>query len=336
MNHLIWRTVIAGLLGFGLAPLASAAVPASMMTAQQDKSYDFGGKLRLEGTVDYTVSNEDHTVTTTIATLRNDSTTTSSRSIHVRVFLTSEPVNGVFSYYPIAEYVLDPLGPSQSYTNLKGTVPVSIPPEGLYHAYVGVFEFEGGCRTLDFYCLDDFVPLPSRVLVSRDNISEYGQDPHTANAIGYYHAQFNHYFFTADVDEIGKLDSGQFAGWARTGRNFGIWSDEIDGVSGVCRFFSTSFGPKSSHFYTPFPDECATVKNNANWQYEGIVAYLALPAGDGSCGMGAPLYRLYNDGMDGAPNHRYTTSLAVRGKLIEEGWVAEGYGALGVIGCVPY
>ena len=51
--------------------------------------------------------------------------------------------------------------------------------------------------------------------------------------------------------------------------------------------------------------------------------------------MGLPLYRLYNDGMGGAPNHRYTTSLTVRAAMIEAGWIPEGSG-IGVIGCVAY
>ena len=46
-----------------------------------------------------------------------------------------------------------------------------------------------------------------------------------------------------------------------------------------------------------------------------------------------PLYRLYNDGQSAAPNHRYTTSRAIRADMIVQGWILEGSG-LGVIGCV--
>jgi len=48
-----------------------------------------------------------------------------------------------------------------------------------------------------------------------------------------------------------------------------------------------------------------------------------------------PLYRLYNDGQGGAPNHRYTTQAATRSAMLANGWIAEGVGELGVIGCVP-
>jgi hypothetical protein len=48
-----------------------------------------------------------------------------------------------------------------------------------------------------------------------------------------------------------------------------------------------------------------------------------------------PLYRLYNNGQGGAPNHRYTTRIDVRQQMITQGWVSEGYGPLGAIACVP-
>ena len=44
------------------------------------------------------------------------------------------------------------------------------------------------------------------------------------------------------------------------------------------------------------------------------------------------LYRLYNDGMSGAPNHRYTTSLTVRSQMIAAGWTPEDPNTA----CVPY
>ena len=50
-----------------------------------------------------------------------------------------------------------------------------------------------------------------------------------------------------------------------------------------------------------------------------------LPGGD------VPVYRLYNNGQGGAPNHRYTTSLATRTTMLGRGWIPEGHGPLGVI-----
>jgi hypothetical protein len=77
------------------------------------------------------------------------------------------------------------------------------------------------------------------------------------------------------------------------------------------------------------------VKANPAWTFEAEVFNVAPPAPDGTCGPGTqPLYRMYNNGMSGAPNHRYTTDLDVRSLLLALGWVPEGAG-VGVIACVP-
>ena len=73
-----------------------------------------------------------------------------------------------------------------------------------------------------------------------------------------------------------------------------------------------------------------------DWTYETIAFNTVRPGADGAARRFAtPLYRLYNDGQGGAPNHRYTTSLAVRAGMLQQGWIPEGYGDAGVIACVP-
>jgi hypothetical protein len=159
----------------------------------------------------------------------------------------------------------------------------------------------------------------------------------TQVAVEYYYAAWDYYFATSFPDEIAILDGGAFGGvWKRTGQTFNVWSQPISGASATCRFFSTSFAPKSSHFYTPFASECATVKNNPNWQYEAIAFYLQLPGVAGTCAAGTTvLYRLYNNGMGGAPNHRYTTNASIAGQMRAAGWVLEGNGVTGAFACVP-
>jgi hypothetical protein len=157
----------------------------------------------------------------------------------------------------------------------------------------------------------------------------------TVTLIEYYHAAFDHYFVTHLQDEITKLDNGTFAGWSRTGRSFKAWSGAVAGTSPVCRFFSDAFAPKSSHFYTSFAAECATVKQNRDWSFEGEVFFVALPDGGGACGAGTqPVYRLYNRSQGGAPNHRFTVDSALQQQTLSRGWIAEGLGA-GVTMCVP-
>ena len=156
-------------------------------------------------------------------------------------------------------------------------------------------------------------------------------------AVEYHHAGWNYYFVTSFPSEVSALDGGAFGGvWKRTGETFPVWSDQVSGSSPVCRFFSTSFAPKSSHFYTPFNSECNTVKGNPDWQYEAVSFYLKTPDSNGNCpAASAPLYRLYNNGQGGAPNHRYSTSTMIANQMRAAGWVPEGFGSAGVLACVP-
>jgi hypothetical protein len=159
----------------------------------------------------------------------------------------------------------------------------------------------------------------------------------TQTAVEYYYAAWDYYFVTAFPDEIAVLDGGAFGGvWKRTGQTFAVWSQPVAGALPTCRFFSTAFAPKSSHFYTPGASECDGLKHSGSWQYESIAFHLELPDAEGACPAGtAVLYRLYNNGMGGAPNHRYTTSASVFAHMQSLGWTFEGDGRTGAFACVP-
>jgi len=159
----------------------------------------------------------------------------------------------------------------------------------------------------------------------------------TTLAVEYYYADWNYYFMTAFPAEIAVLDGGAFGGvWKRTGESFSVWQESTPTSSPTCRFFSTSFAPKSSHFYTPFSAECATVKSSPDWQFESVAFHMQLAAANGLCGADTvSLYRLYNNGMGGAPNHRYTTSPDIFNLMIAAGWSFEGDGNTRVFACVP-
>ena len=159
----------------------------------------------------------------------------------------------------------------------------------------------------------------------------------TVPVIEYYDAAFDHYFITAIPGEINALDNGAFPGWTRTGLQFNAYAANASGTSPVCRFFSTAFAPKSSHFYTPFSSECAARQTDPGWLLESAAGfYIPVPAGDGSCETDTTsVYRLYNNGQGGAPNHRYTTDFTVRAQMIAQGWAPEGLGPDGVQMCSP-
>jgi hypothetical protein len=157
-------------------------------------------------------------------------------------------------------------------------------------------------------------------------------------AVEYHYAAWNFYFVTAIPQEIAVLDGGAFGGvWQRTGQQFNVYSttNPPAGSVTVWRFFSTSFAPKSSHFYTELVNEYNDLLANPNWQLEGAVFNTPMPAPDGTCPAGSvPIYRLYNNNEGGAPNHRFTTDLNVRALMIAAGWSPEGFG-IGVVFCSP-
>ena len=121
--------------------------------------------------------------------------------------------------------------------------------------------------------------------------------------VEYYHAVFNHYFITSIPVEIAALDSGQFVGWTRTGRSFGAYAQNNGSLPAVCRFFTTAFAPKSSHFYTAITAECSSVRNNPDWQFEAEAFWV--PAGE-------HVDRKLSDGHESRSTASTTTARAAR------------------------
>src|SRR5262249_50109871 len=145
----------------------------------------------------------------------------------------------------------------------------------------------------------------------------------------FYHPAFDHYFITAYPAEAANIAAGKLPPWVATGKTFKVWSGEGTGVTKVWRFFSgSSYAPKSSHFYTNNPVEAQNLINARVWSMEADNAFYMMAAPAGTCRGGTTaLYRLYNDGQGGAPNHRYTIDPAVRLQMIAAHWVPEGNGA---------
>lgn len=299
------------------------------------KAYNVGGAMDLSGSLGYRFLSTTGPVVIDFDRLENDANVPSGPVV-VDLFLSAQPLSGPIIPITIARITYAPFGPLARVGPVVETVPYIPPPDGIYYIHLGVFEQEAlSCRNPTGYCADDYTSFANRVQVTNGAIVEIGPDYPTTRAVEYFHAAFGHYFMTAFPAEIAALDAGTFSGWARTGEGFDVWSSGAD-LDQVCRFFSASFAPKSSHFYTPDDSECRTVKQNADWTYEAVAFRTYPPDPDGSCPpFATPLYRLYNDGKSGAPNHRYTTSSATRATMAARGWIPEGYGTLGVIACVP-
>jgi hypothetical protein len=166
--------------------------------------------------------------------------------------------------------------------------------------------------------------------------------PQTVTVVEYHHAAFDHYFITPVAAEIALLDAHAppFQDWSRTGFTFNAYVNvgAPAGSNAICRFFNDHFAPKSSHFYAAHGFGCeATIAQFPDWNLEDDKLFnTMLPdAATGACPAGTiPVYRMYNQGMGGAPNHRFVTSLTERQKMLDQGFVAEGAG-IGVGMCVP-
>jgi hypothetical protein len=163
----------------------------------------------------------------------------------------------------------------------------------------------------------------------------------TVTVVEYHHSGFDHYFITPVAAEIALLDAHAppFQDWSRTGHSFKAYVNATAPAASVatCRFFNDHFAPKSSHFYAAHGFGCEdTLALFPDWSLEDDKLFnTMLPDATGGCPGGTvPVYRLYNAGMGGAPNHRFVTSLAERQTMLSRGFVAEGNG-IGVGLCVP-
>jgi streptogramin lyase len=166
--------------------------------------------------------------------------------------------------------------------------------------------------------------------------------PPSLLVVEYHHSGFDHYFITPVATEIALLDAHAppFQEWSRTGFSFNAYANVTApaGSVPICRFFNNHFAPKSSHFYAAHGFGCeATLAQFPDWGLEDDKLFnMMLPnAISGVCPIGTiPVYRLYNDGMGEAPNHRFVTDVTERQNMLNQGWVAEGAG-FGVGMCAP-
>ena len=152
--------------------------------------------------------------------------------------------------------------------------------------------------------------------------------PASVSAVEYFNVNLRHYFVTANAAEMRSIETGGAGpGWQRTGNDFQSWVAEIGvpvGASPVCRFYGTPGRGPNSHFYTANPAECAVVKRDPGWTYEGIAFYVTAPIND-QCPGSAAVYRAYNNGfVSNNSNHRYSSQREVLEAMTSQGWSVEG------------
>ena len=141
---------------------------------------------------------------------------------------------------------------------------------------------------------------------------------------------------TAIADEIAKLDNGTFVGWARTGKAVQRLSERRGGTACGLPVLQHRVRPEELALLYAGRAGVHDGEGQSELDVRGEVFSIRCRRSTVSCAAGTnPVYRVYNNGQGGAPNHRYTTELAVRNAMIALGWIAEGYGSIGVIMCAP-
>lgn len=149
--------------------------------------------------------------------------------------------------------------------------------------------------------------------------------PADADVVEFLYPPANHYFLTASAEEAAALDASGL--WVRTGFHFRAWSSTNDapGTVSVCRFTGTPNVGPNSHFFTADATECAIVRTNPYWVYEGT-AFRTLVPSAGSCAVGAsPVIRFFLSGTDVTQvRHRYVTDAAEAARMRALGWIEEG------------
>ena len=149
----------------------------------------------------------------------------------------------------------------------------------------------------------------------------------------FWNSILDHYFIAAGQDEVDAIQGGSAGpGWQLTGQGFKVFAQmpsdtAFTDVGPVCRFYGGLNGGPNSHFFTAQSDECALVKRNGGWFYEGIGFYVRpVSLSDGRCPFGMlEVQRAYNDRFpQNDSNHRFSTSDSTMREMNDQGWIVEG------------
>jgi hypothetical protein len=161
----------------------------------------------------------------------------------------------------------------------------------------------------------------------------FNNPPPTVAVVEYHNTILDHYFLTANQEEMKVIDAGGAGpGWMRTGRAFEAYAYVNTFCSGcvpIARFYGTpGLGP-NSHFYTENPAEAAILQRpGTGWTLENASAFAAFPldAGGACPAFGTvAVRRLYNGRfMFNDSNHRYVTRESDRAAMVAAGWADEG------------
>ncbi|MBK9609606.1 MAG: choice-of-anchor D domain-containing protein [Betaproteobacteria bacterium] len=158
--------------------------------------------------------------------------------------------------------------------------------------------------------------------------------PASLGLVEFFNTGLVHYFMTANPAESHDIETGAAGpGWGQTLVLGQVWGTApAPDLVPVCRFYGNPapgpdgkrLGP-NSHFYTADAAECAAVKTDPGWLFEGVVFQVVAPT-LGSCPQPlVPVYRSYNGRfLENDSNHRYATDPATVAQMSALGWTSEG------------
>jgi len=252
-------------------------------------------------------------------------------------------VDGVTTPYLAISGTNDTVAPfattAQGMLRLRQAARQMVVLEGVTHGFDEPSKddiFTWSLTFLDAYVRDD--PLQRAKSARMESVSGGGTDdllidyatplPPTADeriAVEFYNVALDHYFITAEPDEAAMLDAGVVVpGWTRTGFNFKVHAPGSPNGVSACRFFGTPGRGPNSHFFTVDAAECAKVKANPDWTFEGLAFRADVPSADDCPADRIPVIRLYNNGKGGQANHRFLTSHSEIYRQLAQGWIREG------------
>ncbi len=202
---------------------------------------------------------------------------------------------------------------------------VPIPAGGACELYINFTPSASGTRSAKLNV--DAPELANVAVLSIVGVASANVPP-AVDVIEFYNAPLNHYFLTAVPEEAAAIEQGVVGPhWLRTGlffRSFAAATATASAIE-VCRFFGTpEIGP-SAHFYTADPVECAAVKANPRWLYEGIAFRAILPFA-GACPPSTdPVIRFFWPGEDvSRSRHRWLRDATELARMRATTWIEEG------------
>jgi hypothetical protein len=179
--------------------------------------------------------------------------------------------------------------------------------------------------------VDGVTNVPCGAVVAQLRVAATAVQPQTVDAIELYSPSLDRYYLAVDAAEASTLQAT--GGFVRTGQSFKVYA--LNGSDGrgfpVYRFVSAAL---NAHFFTASYREYLVLLRTPEWQFELQPFEAGFPDTlTGECADGLyPVYRLFSPRTG---DHRWTIDAGLRAALLEQGWIAEGYGDLGVAMCSP-